>query len=100
MSNHQVFCFKCSKPTPIVSTVGFRDECLHCGEDLHVCKNCEFYDQTAYNECREPSADRVKEKERANFCEYFQPSQQSGSNGAEDSRKKLLAEAEALFKKK
>lgn len=100
MSTNQVICFKCSKATPIVSTVGFRDECLHCGEDLHVCKNCEFYDETAYNECREPSADRVKEKERANFCEYFQPSSQNTEGGAEDQRKKLLAEAEALFQKK
>jgi hypothetical protein len=32
---------------------------------------CTFYDQTAYNECREPSADRIVEKEKANFCDFF-----------------------------
>lgn len=100
MSTGQIYCFKCSKPTPVLTTVGFRDECLHCSEDLHVCKNCEFYDETAYNECREPSADRVVEKERANFCEFFQPSSSSSGNSAKDARNKMLADAEALFKKK
>ena len=33
--------------------------------------NCDFYDAGAYNQCREPQAERVLEKEKGNFCDYF-----------------------------
>jgi hypothetical protein len=58
---------------------------------------CTFYDVKAYNECREPSADRIVDKEKANFCDYFKIG--SGSNDAEKQRQELLAKAQALFKK-
>jgi hypothetical protein len=77
--------------------ISFRDECDFCGNDLHVCKCCEFYDTKAYNECHEPSADVVKDKERSNYCEYYQP---SNKTGAKDKRDELLSAAEALFKKR
>jgi len=90
-------CFSCQKEVAIQEKVGRREECSHCHADLHVCKNCEFYDKTAYNECHESSADRVQDKERSNFCDYFSPSSKAGtkSNGKDD----LLKAAEALFKK-
>jgi hypothetical protein len=93
----KVVCFHCKNEIPLISKVGFRDECDKCRYDLHVCKNCEFYDPKVYNECRETSADVVKEKERANFCDYFSPNQ-SGSV-ENDRAAKLKAAAEALFKK-
>lgn len=79
-------------------SIGFREECPHCGQDAHVCKNCEFYDQGSYNDCRETSAEVVREKERANFCDFFQ----GGSSGGGGATRKedLLSAAEALFKKK
>lgn len=92
-------CFSCQKDVRLEEKVGFRDECAHCGADLHVCLNCRFYDAAAYNECREPQAERVVDKERANFCEYFQPGTSSGPpvrDAAADAKKKLAA----LFKKK
>ena len=55
------------------------------------------YDPKVYNECREPSAEVVREKERANFCEYFEAGSQEG---AAAQKKDLLSAAEALFKKK
>jgi hypothetical protein len=53
--------------------VGFRDACDHCGADLHVCLNCSHHDRSAYNECREASAERVADRDRANRCEWFRP---------------------------
>ncbi len=93
------FCFSCKKDLNLTDKkVGYREECIHCRADVHACKNCEFYDPKAYNECREPSADRVTEKERANYCDYF--SLRSGSGGSGISEKDALkAAAEALFKK-
>jgi hypothetical protein len=36
---------------------------------------CRFYDTAAANACRETVAEAVTDKQRANFCGYFQPSQ-------------------------
>lgn len=77
---------------------GRADTCKKCGRDTKVCKNCTFYDTSANNLCRENQAERVVEKERSNFCDYFKPKSQSGSGAA--SRDAMKAAAEALFKKK
>jgi hypothetical protein len=77
---------------------GLRDECPNCRADVHVCKNCTFYDPNVYNECREPSADVVRERDRANFCDYFLP--RTGIAGEKAKADQLRSAAEALFKKK
>ena len=89
-------CFHCGHSIPVIGIIGRREDCSKCGADLHVCKNCEFYDSKSYNECKEPQADRVVEKERGNFCDYFSPSQGGSS---QDKSAALKAAAEALFKK-
>lgn len=91
------FCFSCNKELSILGQVGRREECPHCRADVHVCKNCEFYDPKVYNECRETAADVVREKDRANFCDYFKFRQ--GGASPEDKKAALRAAAEALFKK-
>ena len=78
--------------------MGRRDECPHCGADVHVCRNCRFYDATAYNECREPVAERVIDKERANFCPEFKARTDDQPTKASPSRDDLLAQANKLFK--
>jgi len=92
-------CFSCQKELNVEGQIGRRDECPSCGADLHCCRNCEFYDPQAYNECREPVADRVKEKDRSNFCDWFKlgdhKAQEEADKVAEAKRK--LAE---LFKKR
>ncbi|MBC7792671.1 MAG: hypothetical protein H7Z43_03100 [Clostridia bacterium] len=50
----------------------------------------------AYNECREPVADRVVDKERGNFCDYFTLSARRAESAKTDDAR---AELEALFKK-
>jgi hypothetical protein len=90
-------CFQCGAELTYSYQPGRRDECAKCGADVHVCRNCVHYDRNAYNECREPQADVVKEKDRANFCDFFSP---GGQGPAQDKAKELLSAAEALFKKK
>jgi hypothetical protein len=51
--------------------VGRRDECPFCHADLHCCLNCRFHDLSAPKQCREPVAENVREKDKANFCDYF-----------------------------
>ena len=47
-------------------------ECPVCRAELHVCKSCTYYDTRVANQCREPVAEPVNDKTRANFCGYFQ----------------------------
>ncbi|MBI4042992.1 MAG: hypothetical protein HY391_05915 [Deltaproteobacteria bacterium] len=106
MSESVVFCHGCSGPQPFVERVGFRDNCSTCATDLHCCFNCHFYDARAHNQCREPQADYVKDKERANYCEYFRPAsgeemEGRGFMGKRSAQSKAaLAAAEKLFRKK
>ena len=74
-----------------------RDECLACHAQLHVCKLCEFYDPHVGKQCREPIADEVKEKDRANFCGYFQPNPRAYQARDASGPGKARADLDALF---
>ncbi len=53
--------------------VSRRDECSGCGADLRCCRNCRYFDPSKNNQCAEPSADWVSDKEIPNFCDWFEP---------------------------
>ena len=75
----------------------YRDEeCEHCGASIRTCKMCRFYAPEVYNECKEPSAQKVPEKEKPNYCDYFFI---TGTNVEEDDKDQILKAADALFKK-
>ena len=63
-------CFKCGTAVEL-EKVGRRDACPRCGNDLRVCLNCAFYDPARANACMEPQTEPVKEKDRANYCDFF-----------------------------
>lgn len=90
-------CFSCGENLKFTSQPGRREECPKCRSDVHVCKNCRFYDPKSYNECKETSADVIREKDRSNYCDFFQG---AGVGPQVDLRAQQLAAAEALFKKK
>ena len=92
-------CHACGQEIPLGAgvRVGFRDTCDRCGADLHVCLGCAHHDSGAYNECREPSAERVLDKDRANRCDYFTPGGRASEDAAE--RARARAEIDRLFKK-
>ncbi len=91
------FCYHCGVEVKFQDRVGRTETCL-CGTDLHCCLNCVFYDTSAYNDCREPNAERVLEKGRSNFCDYFEfvLDRKSKLSSREKDAKSQL---EALFKK-
>lgn len=82
-------CFHCKRELDSSSRPGRGDACPGCGSDVKVCLNCRFYERGAYNDCREPSAERVVNKDRANFCEFFEFGSGTGSASQEDPLKKL-----------
>lgn len=70
----ELVCWKCGAPLDEVPLPLARlSECLACSAELHVCRLCEFFDLKVAKHCREPIAEEIKEKERANFCDYFHP---------------------------
>lgn len=77
--------------------IGRRYECTNCSNDLHCCLQCIFYDSAYADECRETQAERVSEKDRSNFCGYFE----FGRIEQEQQTTKFKAKAhlEKLFKK-
>lgn len=95
----RVFCHHCQKVQDFSEPLGRRDTCNHCGWDLHVCYNCQFYDAKSYNECREPQAERVLEKAKSNFCDYFKAVSAGGVGSAREENE-AKEKLEALFKKK
>lgn len=97
MAQIQIQCFECGQELTFQDSISRRDECSKCGADVRVCKNCEFYDPKVYNECRETNADPIREKHRANLCDFFRPNLKG--KAAKDPKADLLAAAEALFKK-
>ena len=66
-------CWKCGASiSDLPLPLSRRANCAACGAQLHVCKLCKFYDKTQSNQCQEPIAEPVYEKDKANFCELFQ----------------------------
>ncbi len=64
-------CHRCRAPLSAEGVVRRNAACPSCGADVRVCRNCRWHDPAAYNACRESQAERVLEKDRGNFCEYF-----------------------------
>ncbi|MBI3428336.1 MAG: hypothetical protein HY011_35900 [Acidobacteria bacterium] len=65
-------CHNCGREIKLVGKAMRSDECPHCKADVHCCKNCRFFDPGKSNQCAEPQADYVRDKVKANFCDYFQ----------------------------
>lgn len=90
-------CFKCQRVLELrpEQKITRQEECSACYSSIHSCKMCKFYDPTSYNQCRESNADRVVEKDAANYCDYFV----LGNPGTGlKSKDDILAKANSLFK--
>ena len=73
------------------------EECRTCGAELHVCRMCEWYSTSVAKHCREPIAEEVKDKERANFCDYFKARPGAYSAAPVGEAAKAKSDLEALF---
>lgn len=68
-----------------------RAVCGACNAELHVCRLCQFYDPRVSDQCTEDRAEQVREKDRANFCDYFKP--KPGAYVARQDTKSVAAKA-------
>jgi len=98
MPQVRITCHRCGKSFEFEDRLTRNATCDSCSSYLRCCLNCQFYDPVSYNECREPQADRVKEKDKATYCEYFQPN--AGSVVAKSKKnEEALKKLNDLFKK-
>lgn len=74
-------------------------ECLVCRAELHVCRMCKFYDPRKPESCTEERADPPKDKQRANFCDYFEPRAHAFQPGDVSAADRVKADLDKLFGK-
>jgi hypothetical protein len=98
---HDIACWKCGASLAALGLpFGRSESCRACGADLHCCRLCRHHDPRAVQQCRVDGIDEVRQKDRANFCDHYQPVAGAfqGSAG-EDAAARALAELERLFGK-
>ena len=96
---HDLVCWKCGASLAELTLPLRRlEECLQCHAELHVCRMCEWYSIAVAKHCREPVAEEVKDKERANFCDYFKP-RSNAYQSPNTEASKARSDLDALFGK-
>lgn len=91
-------CYRCGASLADLSLPLARmDECPSCAVYLHCCRMCEFYDPNVAKQCREDDAEEVKEKDRANFCDYFKPASEMFDGKMAAAEEKAKSELAGLF---
>ncbi len=92
-----MMCHACGTEMKFEGKISRTEECPNCGADVHCCLNCENHDRSAHNQCREPLAEWVSDREKANFCDFFTPGKRAtaGKKKADDGRRSF----DDLFRK-
>ena len=72
--NLDIQCWKCgSELKKLLLPFSRSEECSSCNADLRVCRGCKNYAADVADACTEERAEFVADKDRANFCDYFNP---------------------------
>jgi hypothetical protein len=98
MKTSELTCWKCGTSlADLLLPVSRLAKCKSCNADLHVCRLCRFYDTTVSNSCTEPVAEKVVDKQRRNFCGFFQPNPQVRHKPANVGTEAARSQLDALF---
>ena len=93
-------CYRCGASLEKLSLPLSRlDECPQCAAHLHVCRMCQRYAPRLPKGCSEDDAPDVRDKQSANFCDYFKPSATAFDPAAQAADAAARAQLDALFKK-
>ncbi|WP_026375460.1 hypothetical protein [Aestuariibacter salexigens] len=86
-------CWQCGATlNDILLPLSRREICTSCHTDLHSCRMCQHFCDDGRGSCNEDRAEWVSDRERANFCDYFTPSQKvrpSGQDKSAEAKAKL-----------
>ena len=95
---HKVRCYRCGESLAALSLpLSRQDECPGCGNYLHVCRMCVYFDPRVPRQCREDGAEEVREKDRLNFCDWFKPSETAFDPDRKAEEDQARAALDALF---
>jgi hypothetical protein len=91
-------CHQCGTPWTFREQPGRSETCPVCRIDLRVCLNCTHYDRSAAQQCRERRAEPVLDKDKGNFCEFFDLKSRVWQGASDKSREdEARAKLKALF---
>jgi hypothetical protein len=90
-------CWQCGADLTNVD-FGRETNCLGCGKPTRCCRNCRLFQRGRPNDCIEPMAEQVADKQRANFCGFFDPSPTAIQDPIGSSGDALRQAADDLFK--
>lgn len=95
---HNIRCYRCGESLATLSLpLSRQDECPGCGNYLHVCRMCVYFDPHVPRQCREDGAEEVRDKDRLNFCDWLKPSDSAFDPARKDEEDQARAALEALF---
>jgi hypothetical protein len=95
---HNTRCYRCGESLAALSLpLSRQDECPGCGNYLHVCRMCVYFDPRVPRQCREDGAEEVRDKDRLNFCDWFKPSETAFDPDRKSEEDDARAALEALF---
>ena len=91
-------CWNCAAslaelPRPITRHMN----CPACFEDLHCCRMCRHFRESASSPCDDERAEPPVYKEGANFCDYFRPAGDGYRQGRNERQAQAKAGLNALF---
>jgi len=93
-----IVCWRCGESLEKLTLPLARlDECPACNAQVHVCRLCVHFDPAIARACREDDADEVREKARANFCDYFRAAENAFSADRAAAEQQAAAQLQSLF---
>jgi len=87
-------CAACGAQVELPEKVGVRDTCPSCDAYLHSCVNCSLWVNSL---CTEPSAEKVRDPEGINFCDWYRGIDANSTDEEKGSKGKK--EAEEMWRK-
>lgn len=100
MSKKTLVCYQCGAKIEFEGKIFRQSTCPECESYLHCCLNCDNYDTLAAHDCRESQAQWARDKEAANFCDYFDPviGEKHHQNRSHLRQNDAKSKLEAMFK--
>jgi len=96
-TSDNVACYYCGHGLS-ASRPGRLDVCPECGKYLHVCRMCAHYNPNETSkQCSEDDAEKVHDKQAANFCDYFTFSNRAFDAGEITAHDRARSQLSALF---
>jgi len=74
MKGEKIVCWHCGAAVkPGQRPISRLEQCTACTADLYVCRLCRHYNPRLSGHCSHDHAEPPRDRERANFCQFFTP---------------------------